>query len=121
MILRDMKKKHKLSWLRPKMSHHKFTNLGEMFNADLTTKVMEEIADEELKDRPCNCIVKTLNSEGKCQYNGHCRTSMVVYEDYPKKRTSDHYHDVWNLREAQLNGKTYAKTDAFAKHFVQFC
>ena len=39
-ILRNMKKKHKLSWLCPKMSHHKFTNLGDMFNADLTTKVM---------------------------------------------------------------------------------
>ena len=135
-ILRELTKKHKLPWLRPKMSHHKFTNLGEMFNGDLTSKVKMNIADEELKDKPCNCNKKTMTSEGVCQYNGNCRISMIVYglgceitgatyvgksQDYLKKRTSDHFYDTWKLREAQMKGKTYAKTDAFAKHFVQFC
>ena len=49
------------------MSHHKFANLGEMFNADLTGTVMEGVADEELKDKPCNCNVKTLCANGECR------------------------------------------------------
>ena len=79
--LRALKKKHKLSWLCPKMSNHKFTNLGEMFNADLTGKVMEDIADEELKDKPGNCNAKTLCANGECLSGGNCRMSMCVYED----------------------------------------
>ena len=58
-------------------------------------------------------------------YKDRCIITKKSYigktQDYLKKRTSDHYYDVWKLREAQLNGKTYAKSDAFAKHFVQFC
>ena len=41
---------HNLASLRPKMSNHKFMNLGEMSNRDLTVKVMDGTLDEDLKD-----------------------------------------------------------------------
>ena len=59
MRIRALVKTYKLTWLCPKMSNHKSTNLGEMFNGDLTGKVMDVIADEDLRDRPCNCNEKT--------------------------------------------------------------
>ena len=107
-----------------------------MFNGDLTGKVMEGIADEDLQDKPCNCNVLTKKKDGSCLYDNCCRRSMIVYElrskvsknsyigktqDYLKKRTSDHFYDTWKLREAQIKGTSYIKTDAFAKHFVKLC
>ena len=34
---------------------------------------------------------------------------------------SEHFYDTMKLREAQMKGFTYIKTDAFAKHFLKFC
>ena len=33
--IKELKEKHKLSWLRVSMSHHRFTNLREILNGDL--------------------------------------------------------------------------------------
>ena len=33
----------------------------------------------------------------------------------------NHFYDTLKLREAQMKGTTYIKTEAFAKHFVKSC
>jgi hypothetical protein len=52
------------------MSHHKFSNLGEKLNSDLTSKTMADVFDEDEMDRPCNCNAITLCEDGKCLYDG---------------------------------------------------
>ena len=42
-IIKRLKKKHGIGWLRPSMSYHRFTNLSEMFQGDLTTKLNENL------------------------------------------------------------------------------
>ena len=96
------------------MSYHKFSNLGEKFNSDLTNKVMKDVIDQEKMDRPCNCNKATLLEDGKCLYEGQCRRSMVVYDlecklcdshyigktqQYLKERTNEHFGDVWKIIE----------------------
>ena len=46
--LKTIRDKYNLPWLRNSMSYHKFTNLGEMFNGDLSGKVMKDIKDFNL-------------------------------------------------------------------------
>ena len=111
--IRALVKEHKVTWLCPKILNHKFTNLGEMFNGDLTGKVMDGIVDEDLKDKTCNCNVKTKEKDGSCLYDICFQRSMIVYklrskvsqmsyigktQDYLKKRTSNHFYDTWKLR-----------------------
>ena len=45
------------------MSYHKFSKLGEKFNAgDLTSKMMKGVFDFNMRDRACNCIISTLEA-----------------------------------------------------------
>ena len=77
-------------------------------------------------DRPCNCTPTTL-ANGKCLYNGQCRTSCIVYEvrckttgdiykgnthEKLKYRMAGHYSDVQRLIQ---KGK---RSDSFATHFA---
>ena len=39
-----------LTWLRIAMSYHKFSNLGEKFNSDLSEKIMKGVYDQEKMD-----------------------------------------------------------------------
>ena len=80
MRIRALVKKNKLIWLRPKISNQKFTNIGEMFNGDLTGKVMDGIVDKDLKDKPFDYNVKMKKKDGSCLYDVCCRRSMIVYE-----------------------------------------
>ena len=74
--LKILTKKYKLTWLRNSMSYHKFSNLGEKFNSDLTGKTMEGVFDRENRDRECNCNARTLLPNGKCLYDGRCRVAI---------------------------------------------
>ena len=62
------------------MSYHKFSNLGEKFNSDLTGKIMEGVFDRENRDRECNCNARTLLPNGKCLYDGKYRAVTIVYK-----------------------------------------
>ena len=134
--IRELSKKHGLTWLRPKMSYHRFTNLGEMLNSDLSGKVMMNIYDEEGEDRECNCKPGSKCENGECLHGGDCRKKYVIYElkdsitgksyigktqQFLKKRTSDHIADVWKRVEAKKNNKTYKKDDSFSRHFSTYC
>ena len=72
-------KTNNLPWLRIRMTYHRFKNLGEHLQADLSTKLLENLTSLDFMDRPCNCF-SASKIDGKCAYNGKCRTSYIVYE-----------------------------------------
>ena len=78
-ILKKLRNKYELKWLRISMSYHKFSNLREIFNGDLTTKLMERIKSQDYRTKSCNCNVRT-KVDGQCIYKGQCRKSIVVYK-----------------------------------------
>ena len=79
-ILKKLRDKYNLKWLRISMSYHKFTNLGEIFQGDLNDdKVMDGITSKDFMDLNCNCIQSTTVN-GKCICGGNCRKSIVVYK-----------------------------------------
>ena len=62
------------------MAYHKFSNLREMFQGDLNTKVMKGIKSLDYEDLDCNC--KEL-LDGACDKQSEisgCRTGCIVYE-----------------------------------------
>ena len=142
--IKELRDKYNLTWLRTSMSYHKFSNLGERFNSDLTGKVMDGIVDFDLRDRKCGCQAQSKLADGRCFYDDNCRRSMVVYElkckccdmsyigktqDYLRTRTQRHFYDVWKVIEtgrAKYGNNWYGSggykaCDAFAKHFADHC
>lgn len=61
------------------MSYHKFTNLSEIFQGDLTTKLLENVQSEDFMDRPCNCTRVSM-VDGSCDFDACCRKTIVVYK-----------------------------------------
>ena len=54
--LNRIKKRHlSLCWLRITMSYHRFTNLREMFQGDMSAKLLAGITSRDFKDLDCNC------------------------------------------------------------------
>jgi hypothetical protein len=111
--LKRLRDKHNLKWLWTAMSYHKFSNLGEKFNSDLSGKITKGVYDLEWSDRACNCNSKTLLNDGHCLYESQCRKSMVVYnlecklcdshnvgktQQYLKDRTNDRKLHIETLR-----------------------
>ena len=142
--LKRLRDKHGLTWLRNSMSYHKFSNLGEKFNNDLTGKVMKNVFDFNMRNRQCNCDTRTLTQDKTCWFDGKCRRGMIVYEllckvtgksyygktqRYLKKRTMEHIHDVWKVIETGrrkfgehwYGSGGYKRADSFAKHFAELC
>jgi len=78
-ILKELREKHGLSWLRFTMSYHKFSNFREILQGDMNRKLMEGIISRDFMDLPCNCNNATKRS-GKCIYSESCRKSVVVYK-----------------------------------------
>ena len=73
-----LRNKFNLKWLRISMSYHKFPNLGQIFQSDLTTKLMKYMESMDFVDLPCNCNARS-KMNGKIWFNGECRKSIVVY------------------------------------------
>ena len=109
------------------MSYHKFLNLREIFQGDLTNKVLDGVQSMDFMDQDCNCNT-LLKVEGKCVYKGQCRKSLVIYkvtckecgecyigntQQNLKKRIDQHLGEVVQLVN---HGK---KSDSFASHFVR--
>ena len=78
-ILKWLRDKYDLKWLRISMSYHKFSNLGEIFQGDLNNKLMKNITSKDFMDLMCNCTNSTTIN-GNCIYNGNCRKSIVIYK-----------------------------------------
>ena len=141
-MVKKLVKKHDVTWLRFKMANSRYPNLGEMLEADLSSKVMADIVDANMVDSPCNCNVRSLRSDGSCLYNGDCRKKMVIYSlknkktnqtyigktvQHLKKRTQQHIKDVWTVIDSNRNPDDTSKkekamkTDSFATHFAKTC
>jgi hypothetical protein len=54
-LLRRLRNKHNLLWLRVSMSFHRFSNLRELFQGHLNKILLRNVDSEDLRDRPCNC------------------------------------------------------------------
>ena len=126
-LIKQLRQKHNLKWLRLLMSYHKFPNMGENLQGDLTSKLMEGIGLNDFQKLKCNCN-KNTKMNGECIYGDNCRASMVVYkaeskccgkvyvdntQQKLKIRMGQHFLETKNL--ANGNGKI---SDTFAKHFA---
>ena len=107
------------------MSYHRFTNLREIFQGDLSGKLVEEVTSMDFKTLDCNCRLGGGNK--RCGYNNVCRKSIVVYrvrcnitdkvyigntQQHFKTRMQQHFSDVKRLHS---KGE---KSDSYAKHFA---
>ena len=107
-----------LKWLRVKMFYHRFTNLRELFQGDLTTKINTGLKSIDFEALKCNCRKSAKNEKNVCIYNGQCRTSIVVYkatceqtgkcyigntQQHVKKRVQQHVQDAKNLFKKDKN------------------
>ena len=54
-VTNRLKKSFNLTWLRVRMSYHRFNNLAELLNGDLAEKIGRGIFSKDLMDRECNC------------------------------------------------------------------
>jgi hypothetical protein len=122
--IRDVKKKFNLEWLRVSMSYHRFTNLREIFQGDLSKKLTLNVVSQDFETLKCNC---RLGPSMVCGYNNMCRKSIVVYkvecktsskvyigntQQHFKWRMQQHFNDVKKLHQHGL------KSDSYAKHFA---
>ena len=124
-ILKTLRNKHGLKWLRLSLSYHKFPNLRELLQGDLTTKLMEHIGSKDFERRECNCTTAS-KVDGVCIYGGNCRESMVIYkatcketgkfyvgctQQKVKKRFDGHFTEVCGFVNKGI------LSDSFARHF----
>ncbi len=128
-ILKELRNKHELTWLRVTMSYHKFSNLREILQGDLNRKLMDGIISHDFMDQPCNCNCAS-KIDGKCAYNGECRKMCVVYKATCKicnqsyigqtqQKLKDHMGQHLNdIKKLVTKG---TKSDSFASHFAHHC
>ena len=124
--MNKLRKKYNLKWLRFSMSYHKFSNLRELFQGDLTCKILKGIGSRDFEELECNCNAAS-KIDGKCIYNSKCRSSVLVYkttfkdcrdfcigntQQHLKKRMNQHFIEVRSLVNRDLT------SDSFAKHFA---
>ena len=128
--LKSLHDKYELKWLRISMSYHRFSNLREIVQGDLVSKLKKGVVSMDFVDRPCNCYKSTKDSNGMCVYGGKCRRSTVVYkatckvcnmcyigntQQYIKNRMDQHFSDTARLVNCGEKSDSFA--DHFAKHF----
>ena len=122
--IKELKKDFGLAWLRVSMSYHRFTNLREIFQGDLSSKLIEGVESKDYEILECNC----RPPGGKCGYNNVCLDSMVIYQvECPvtgkfyigntqqsvKHRMKGHFHD-----DQMLIAGNKMRSNSYAKHFA---
>ena len=127
--LKMLIQKYNLKWLRQSMSYHKFSNLREILQGDLSGKLMKGVGSRDFDALPCNCSTPSKRN-GICIYNSKCRHSIVVYkatcklcdanyigntQTHLKQRMNLHFNDVKSLVSKGIRSDTFAKH--FARHF----
>ncbi len=125
-VINELKKKHDIQWLRVSMSYHRFSNMREIFNNDLLSKLNQGIQSMDFATLECNC--RGRKTKG-CDYDGVCREKLVVYraeckqtgksyigctQQAVKKRFQDHYRGVQNKRRQKD-----LPSDSFINHFYE--
>ena len=106
------------------MSYHKFPNLREIFQGDLSRKLTTNVQSMDFMDRPCNC---RGGKDKNCAYNGDCRKTIVVYKATCKECEMIYIgntQQTFKQRMRQHFGETQRLitkgefSDSFAKHFA---
>jgi len=123
-IIKSIKDKFNLQWLRSSVSYHRFTNLREVFQGDLSRKLTVGLTSQDFEPLPCNY---RTSRNGNCGYNNMCRNSTAVYkvkcnntgkvhigntQQKFKNRMQQHFNEVQKLV------KLGEKSDSCAKHFA---
>lgn len=116
-LLRRLRNKYNLRWLRVSMSYHRFSNLRELFQGHLNKVLLENVVSIDYCDRPCNCQTQV------CRYGNDCRKQLVVYKvkceetdkfyigatsDTLKNRVSQHLQDARTLLRVGERSSTLA-------------
>ena len=78
-VINGLKNIFNLSWLRVRMSYHRFNNLAELLNGDLAAKIGQGIFSKDLMDRECNCSLPSKVNV-KCVYEGKCGSKYIIYQ-----------------------------------------
>ena len=112
------------------MSYHRFSNLRELFQQDLSYKINMDLESKDFQSLPCNC---RPGQDGGCKYNNVCRRSVVVYkvecqvtgkvyigstQQHLKTRMQQHHTQVAKLHALGERSTSHAKH--FARLFVNF-
>ena len=76
---KQAKKHFDISWLRVRMSYHRFNNLAELLNGDIGAKIGQGIFFKYLMDIAFNCSLPSKVNR-KCVYKGKCRSEYIIYK-----------------------------------------
>ena len=124
-VIIRLKTSFNLSWVRVRMSYHRFNNLAGLLNGYITAKIGRGIFSKYLKDIECNRSLPSKVNR-KCVYEGKCWSKCIIYEGKCsicdaiyigntqqtfKKRMDSHFSNHLRLLK---NGQ---KSDSFAAHF----
>jgi hypothetical protein len=84
LVLKALKDKHQhdLRLLRISMSHHRFPNMRDIFQSQLSAKMIEKVESLDFKTRDCNC----RSPLKYCPCGNICRVPVVVV--YMKSRSA---------------------------------
>ena len=108
------------------MSFHCFSNLRNLFQADLSKKLAANLVSKDFMNQECN-FPKKNKIEGKCVYNNECRKVVVVYEatcticaiqyvgntqQFLKERMQKHFQQV------RLHVRGALSKDTMARHIA---
>jgi hypothetical protein len=120
LVLKSLKERHNLRWLRVSMSYHRFPNMRDIFQSQLFAKMIENVESLDFKTRDCSCRSPTKS----CQYGNICRVPVVVYkvkcntlgkiymgniQQFFKARMRGHFQDVKQYVEKHIFSYSYAK------------
>ena len=123
-MLKRLRDRFDIKWLRISMSHHRFPNLRQVFQGDLAAKLVEGVESLDFLERECNCRSRKTS---QCDYGGVCRVPIVIYkitckstgkiyigntQQNFKKRMMGHFQDVRQLIKKDI------PSDSYAKHFA---
>ena len=110
------------------MSYHKFSNLRETFQADLSTKLLADIKSLNFLPIKCNCK-KPSKVDGECIFKGKCLHKCLIYQ-VTCKRTGRVYigstqrelkeRIAKHNQEVRLMANKGIASDSYARHFSQF-
>ena len=129
-IINASKKDLGLGWLRCKMAYSRFSNLRELFQRDLTSKLNSDVTSLDFENKECNC---NPGKDLPCPYNNKCRECIVVYQmqhkvtghvyigstsKHAKKRFQQHTSDI--MRYHEKGSKSTSVARFFACTFINW-
>jgi len=109
---------------RVSVSCHRFTNLREIFQGDLSRKLPVGLTSHDVAPLPCDC---RSSGNGTCGHNNMCRNSTAVHKVKCNNMGKAHMGNKQqklkatmqqHFNEVQKPVKLGKKSDSCAKHFA---